>query len=135
MPLSKGYCSDAAPPLPRALPVYPPLPPHCCCCWYCSFDMATLTSHCRHNDRIHITIRQTTTFTFTAVKIISHTNKHPVTNIKPDNCSHITEKTQKLNKVPFIYMHYPKIRISTWCKKKKIAICIIKVIRGLRKRL
>ncbi len=62
------------------------------------------------------------------VKIISHTNKRPVTNIKPDNCSHITEKTPKLNKVPFIYMHYPKICISTWCKKKEIAICIIKVI-------
>ena len=46
-PLAFQYHGSASlpPPLPRALPTNPPRLPHCCCCWYCSFDMATFISH------------------------------------------------------------------------------------------
>lgn len=36
---------NSPPPLPRDLDKYPPLPPQYCCCWYCSLDTATFTSH------------------------------------------------------------------------------------------
>ncbi len=64
---------------------------------------------------------QTTTFTFTAVKIISHHKQTSwYTNIKNlTTVSHITEKTPKLNKVPFIYMHYQKNTHFHMVQKKK----------------
>lgn len=45
-PLTFQYYGSTSlpPPLPRALPTNPPRLPHCCC-WYCSFDMATFISH------------------------------------------------------------------------------------------
>lgn len=36
---------NSPPPLPRDLDKYPPLTPQYCCCWYCSLDTATFTSH------------------------------------------------------------------------------------------
>lgn len=45
LPFQPYGSASLPPPLPRALPTNPPRLPHCCCCWYCSFDMATFISH------------------------------------------------------------------------------------------